>query len=69
MQSRWETWLSSAEREKETIKAEVARRGGRRDQADRLGSEYASTAGSSRESYDTLDARPAGDQSLETRRL
>lgn len=75
MQSRWETWLSSAEREKENIRAEMDRRsmGG---QAGRTGSDptYAGSsdqayAGSGRHTQDTVDGHSASDPSLETRQL
>ena len=77
MQSRWETWLSSAEREKHNIRAEVGRRS-MGDQAARIGSDQPAYAGSSdqptyagsgRHTQETADDRPVSDPSLETRRL
>jgi hypothetical protein len=40
MQSRWEQWLTSAEREKDTIRAHVRRRESLGDQAARIGQDY-----------------------------
>jgi len=56
MQLRWEEWLSSAEREKETIKAQVNQGGGKHEQVAPLGQEYQTD-------------RQASDPSLETRPL
>jgi len=75
MQSRWETWLSSAEREKENIRAQVGRRS-MGEQAARIGSDegtygtsdQATYAGSGRHTQE-VDGRPASDPSLETRQL
>ena len=76
MQSRWEQWLTSAEREKENVKAQVAQGGGMKDQAARLGQDYKSSASESTGS--SVGARPAttdpldtrqSDPSLETRQL
>ena len=76
MQSRWEQWLTSAEREKENVKAQVGRSGGMREQAARLAEDYSTSAtggdpsvGSRSATPDPLDVRPGSDPSLETRRL
>ena len=76
MQSRWESWLSSAERERHSIRAEMARRGSMREQADRLGDrgddyptdEYRGTGASATTGDPQYDVRD-NDPSLETRRL
>ena len=57
MQSRWETWLSSAEREKENIRAHVGRR-----------PDQGTHAASGRHTQE-VDSRSATDPSLETRQL
>ena len=75
MQSRWEQWLNSAEREKENVKAQVSQSGGMKEQASRLGQDYkaAATPGDSSvgaTSADPLDVRYASDDpSLQTRQL
>ena len=73
MQSRWEEWLSSAEREKHNIRAEMARRrsSSMGDQAGRIGSDYGDyrdTGVSSTTGDPQYDVRES-DPSLETRRL
>src|SRR5687767_1643091 len=50
MQSRWETWLSSAEREKENIRAQVGRRS-MGEQAARIGSDEGTYATSDQATY------------------
>ena len=69
MQARWERWLSSAELEKDNIRAQVQRHGGVREQSDRLAQDYRSTAAHGLSSDDPLDVRHTTDPSLETRRL
>ena len=73
MQARWEQWLSTAEREKETIKSQVHSGGGMKEQAARLGQDYRSaatgdhSATGSASTTGQLDL--SGDPSLETRQL
>lgn len=82
MQSRWEQWLSSAENEKENIKAQIGQKGGMRAQAERLGQDYKEAASPDAPSTPVaahsargattagpLDGRHAADPSLETRQL
>lgn len=73
MQSRWEHWLSSAEREKENVKAQARANGGTREQAQRLAQDYASTAQGDPAHGGTgaepVDVRRSSDPSLETRQL
>lgn len=69
MQARWERWLSSAELEKDNIRAQVQRHGGVREQSDRLTQDYRSGAAHGLSSDDPLDGRHTTDPSLETRRL
>lgn len=66
MQSRWEQWLNSAEREKENIKAQVNQSGGMRQQAGNVAQDYKESA--SQGSSDSVDVR-SSDASLETRQL
>lgn len=78
MQSRWEQWLTSAEREKENVRATVSSRGGMREQAARLDESYREdyqsagqggpAAGSHAAASDPLHGRTS-DPNLETRRL
>ena len=69
MQSRWEQWLNTAEREKENIKAQVAQKGGARPQAEKIGQEYKSAASTDDATVGSTaaDTRRPGDPSLETR--
>ncbi len=67
MQSRWEGWLNNAEREKDTIKAQMSQSGGMRQQASSLADDYKSSA--SAVSTEQVDVRTASDPSLETRQL
>lgn len=74
MQSRWEQWLSSAEREKDTIKAQVRSNGSMREQAARLGQDYQAAAtgnGATTPSTTTAehDLTRNSDPSLQTRQL
>lgn len=73
MQSRWEQWLSSAEREKENVKAQARADGGTREQAQRLAQDYTSAARGDSSVGSTgaepVDVRRASDPSLETRQL
>jgi Conserved TM helix len=75
MQARWEQWLSSAEREKDTIRAQVQQRGGMGAQAQRLGLGYRDAAAQQPTGAhagpveEPLDVRHSSDPSLETRRL
>ena len=66
MQSRWEQWLNTAEREKDTIKAQVNQSGGVRQQASGLADDYKSSASTG--STEPVDVR-SSDPSLETRQL
>jgi hypothetical protein len=66
MQSRWEQWLNTAEREKDNIKAQVNQGGGVRQQASGLADDYTSNASTG--STEQVDAR-SSDPSLETRQL
>lgn len=79
MQSRWENWLNTAERETENVKAEVRRSPGLRDQAGQLKDDYqgaydaagnGSTKGSTATTYAErpVDLR-ASDPSAETRQI
>ena len=67
MQQRWEQWLSSAEREKENVKAQVSRSGGPKEQASRLKDDYQSSD-TSHPADDSVGSR-AADPTLETRQL
>ncbi len=68
MQSRWEQWLNSAERESQTIKAQV-NQGGGMQQATGLAQDYRSSASTGSSTAEPVDVRPASDPSLETRQL
>jgi len=72
MQSRWEQWLNTAEREKDTIKAQVNQSSGVRQQASGLADDYTSTASTastaSTGATEHVDVR-SSDPSLETRQL
>ena len=84
MQSRWEGWLNSAERESENIKAQVRQSGGMKGQAGQLkdqyqgqhaasgdGGQYDDAGGGRTTANPSVDARGdrANDPSLETRQL
>lgn len=78
MQSRWEQWLTSAEQEKEHVRATVSARGGMREQAARLGESYredyeaagrGGTGVGSHAAPSDLHEGRASDPNLETRRL
>jgi len=69
MQSRWEQWLNSAERESQTIKAQVDQGGGMKAQAGGLAQDYRSSASTGSSTAEPVDVRPASDPSLETRQL
>jgi len=66
MQSRWEQWLNTAEREKDNIKAQVNQSGGARQQPSDLADDYTSSASTG--STEHVDVR-SSDPSLETRQL
>ena len=68
MQQRWEQWLSSAEREKENVKAQVSQSGGAKEQASRLNDDYQSSDTSRPADDDSVGSR-AADPQLETRQL
>ena len=79
MQSRWENWLNTAERETENVKAQVRRAPGLRDQAGQLKDDYqgayaaagnGSRNGSTAATYAErpVDLR-ASDPSAETRQI
>ena len=73
MQSRWEGWLNTAERESGNIKAQVRQSGGMVDQAGQLRDQYEDQHagnGDDRTTADSsVDVRGASDPSLETRQL
>ena len=72
MQSRWESWLQGAEREKENIRAQVHAQGGMRGQAQRLREDYEREPGiqaGGAHAAPQVDVRPESDPNLETRRL
>jgi hypothetical protein len=75
MQSRWEQWLTSAEREKDNIRAQVRRGDSLGEQAARIGQDYADHAGAGSSSGATsaegmYSGQSAGaDADGETRRL
>jgi hypothetical protein len=66
MQSRWEQWLSSAERETENVRAEVRRSGGMRGQAGHLRDDY-ETQATGRHGTDTPTSTDLREPELETR--
>jgi hypothetical protein len=71
MQSRWDQWLTSAEREKENIRAHVGQGSSLRDQEARIGQDYRDRAASSTGST-AADSPLYGDTAhpnLETRRV
>lgn len=69
MQSRWEQWLTSAEREKENIRMHVGRGSSLRDQEARIGQDYGDRAGSTSGTTATSDPLYGdSDPNLETRR-
>jgi hypothetical protein len=72
MQSRWESWLQGAEREKENIKAQVHAHGGMRGQAQRLREDYErdpNLPGGTHAAPPDVDVRQTSDPNLETRRI
>lgn len=72
MQSRWDQWLSTAERERENIKAQVSSQGGMRGQTERLGQDNQRDAGvgtGATATNPSVDVRQSSDPSLETRQL
>lgn len=70
MQSRWEQWLTSAEREKDNIRAQVRRGDSLGDQASRIGQDYADRAGTGSTADDVSAGQYSGqDPNAETRRL
>ena len=70
MQSRWENWLNTAEREKENVKAQVRQSGGMKAQAGQLKDQYQDQyADSGSGQTDSVDVRTGYDPSLETRQL
>jgi hypothetical protein len=74
MQSRWENWLNTAEREKENVKAQVRQSGGMKAQAGQLKEQYSDGsqsqyAESGNGQTDSVDVRTGYDPSLETRQL
>ena len=70
MQSRWENWLNTAEREKENVKAQVRQSGGMKAQAGQLKDQYQDRyADSGNGQTDSVDVRTGYDPSLETRQL
>ena len=74
MQSRWESWLNTAERETENVKAQVRQSGGMKAQAGQLKDQY-SDAGSTQYADSgngqtaSVAEHPTSDPSLETRQL
>ena len=74
MQSRWDRWLNTAERETENVKAQVRQSGGMRSQAGQLKDQYTDSgqtqyAESGNRHGQTVDVRTTYDPSLETRQL
>lgn len=70
MQSRWEQWLTSAEREKDNIRTHVRRGDSLGDQASRIGQDYADQARTGSTSDDVSTGQYAGQHpSEETQRL
>jgi hypothetical protein len=70
MQSRWENWLNTAEREKENVKAQVRQSGGMKAQAGQLKDQYQDQyADGGNGQTDSVDVRTGYDPSLETRQL
>jgi hypothetical protein len=78
MQSRWENWLNTAEREKENVKAQVRQSGGMKAQAGQLKDQYQDQyaesgqtqyAGGGNGHGQSVDVRTSYDASPETRQL
>ena len=70
MQNRWEGWLTTAEREKENVKAQVRQSGGMKAQAGQLKDQYQDQyAESGNGRTESVDVRTNYDPSLETRQL
>jgi hypothetical protein len=74
MQSRWERWLNTAERETENVKAQVRQSGGMRAQGGQLKDQYTDSgqtqyAESGNGQGQSVDVRSTYDPSLETRQL
>ena len=79
MQSRWEGWLNSAERESQNVKAQIRQSGGMKGQADQLKDQYqdqyadsgnSHTSGYGQTGAQAVDVRDTtSDPSLETRQL
>jgi len=74
MQSRWEGWLNTAERETENVKAQVRQSSGMRAQAGQRGDQYMDSdqtqyADSGNGHTESVDVRTNYDPSLETRQL
>ena len=70
MQSRWEQWLTSAEREKDNVRAQVRRGDSLGDQASRIGQDYADRPRTGTAASDVSVGQHASqDRNEETRRL
>jgi Conserved TM helix len=74
MQSRWENWLNTAERETQNVKAQVRQSGGASGSAaqlrDQYQDQYASSGnGNERTADQSVDLRGSHDASLETRQF
>ena len=80
MQSRWEGWLNTAERESQNVKAQVRQSGGMKSQAgqvkDQYQDQYADSgqtqyaeSGNGQPGAHAVDVRGTSDPSLETRQL
>ena len=72
MQSRWEGWLNTAERESHNVKAQVRQSGGMRGQAGQLKDQYQGQYAPSDDDQQgghAVDVRQTADPSLETRQL
>jgi hypothetical protein len=68
MQSRWEGWLNSAERESQNVKTQIRQSGGMKSQAGQLKDQYADS-GSGSTGAQAVDIRGTSDPSLETRQF
>jgi hypothetical protein len=70
MQSRWEGWLNTAERETENVKAQVRQSGGMKAQAGQLKDQYQTQYSDSGNGHtESVDVRTNYDPSLETRQI
>src|SRR5215210_380492 len=73
MQSRWEGWLMSAQRETQNMRTHIQQSGGVQGQASQLKDQYASSAtgqgSGATTSQEPVDLRGTSDASLETRQL